>query len=385
MQFTATVSRGLEPALVLELADLGIEDTHIVPGAVRFEGDLDLAYRVCLGSRVASRVLLELKRFRCRDAKALYEGVREVEWRDHLGPTGTLAVDFVGRSNTLRDTRFGARKVKDAIVDQIRDQTGQRPSVLLNRPDLRINLHLAGTKASLGIDLSGHPLFRRGHGRDGGVAPLKETLAAGILWLAGWPGAAAVGRPFLDPMCGSGTFLTEAAGMATRKPPGITRQRWGFTHWRGHDEAAFQRAKDHARERIQPLNCELRGSDIDPEQVDRAGENVARAGWHHTITVEERPLADVRAFGEKPGFLVCNPPYGERLQPEELNALYRQIGDVMRQHLLGWQGWILAGSPALGRQLGLKPSRKIPLFNGPIECRLVELRIRDQQVERQRR
>jgi 23S rRNA (guanine2445-N2)-methyltransferase / 23S rRNA (guanine2069-N7)-methyltransferase len=382
MNFTATVSRGLEQALVSELSELGIDDLRVDNGAVHFAGGLDEGYRALLNSRVASRVLLALGHFRCGHAGQLYEGVHAINWVEHVDTSGTIAVDFVGRSESLHDSRFGARKVKDAVVDLLRDRTGERPSIDLKNPDVRINLHLSHEHATVGIDLSGHPLFRRGHGRDGGVAPLKETLAAGILNLAGWPAAAAEGRPLFDPMCGSGTFLTEAAAMATRKAPGLPRQRWGFSNWLGHDEAAWQRERERARDLVVPLVSEIRGADHDPEQVDRASENLARAGWYGKIAVEQGPLSEGKPWGDLPGLVVCNPPYGERLQPDDLVLLYREIGDVLRRRFLGWTGWILAGSPKLGRQFGLKPSQRISLFNGPIDCRLVQLSIRAAPVAR---
>ncbi len=384
MRFVATTTRGTEGVLSDELTELGIPPTRSDHGAVSFRGDLADAYRVCLHSRVASRVLLRLVEFRGSNPTRLYDGLRTVRWQDHVDPRRTMMVDFVGRSEQLRDTRFGAMKSKDAIVDTLRDAVGSRPDIDTRRPDLRVTVHLRGDQVTASIDLSGQPLFFRGHRRDGGPAPLKETLAASILRLAGWPEAAAEGRPLIDPMCGSGTFLTEAWGMASGRAAGLSRRQWGFEGWLGHDAAAWDEVHGEASaQSLRPVP-ELVGRDKDAKQVVRALENLSRAGID-SVRVEQGLVEDARPHGDA-GLWVTNPPYGERLeQVDTLDATYRSIGDTLRRHFLGWTGWVLAGSPKLGRRFGLKPSKKIPLFNGPIECRLVALPISDRAPQRLQR
>ncbi len=383
-QFTATVTRGAEEVLAEEIGEMGITDVHVMRGAVGFAGPLALGYRVCLHSRIASRVLLVLKSGAAPNADALYAGVRSIDWLDHIDPQGTLAVDFVGTSQALHHSGFAARKVKDAVVDTIRDATGERPSVDLKSPHLRINVHLYRNEATVSIDLSGAPLHLRGLSRHQGEAPLKETLAAALLRLAGWPEAARQGKPLFDPMCGCGTFLTEAAGMALSRPPGLQRKHWGFSRWRSHDKAAWRhelkRAEATARQR--PLL--IRGSDHNPKAIENALWNIERAGLSKIVKLEVCELENAKPVAqEAPGLLVTNPPFGERMgEGEEAIETYRLLGNVMRRRFLGWTGWVLAGSPMLGKQLGLKPKSKTIVFNGPIECRLVEIPISAKKVER---
>ncbi|MEE2751116.1 MAG: THUMP domain-containing protein [Myxococcota bacterium] len=382
--FTATVTRGAEEVLAEELGELGIQETRVLRGAVGFSGPLALGYRVCLHSRLASRVLLVVKSGAAPTADALYAGVRTINWLDHIDPKGTLAVDFVGTSQALHHSGFAARKVKDAIVDTIRDATGERPGVDLKNPQLRVNVHLYRNDATVSIDLSGAPLHLRGLSRHQGEAPLKETLAAAILRLSGWPEAAREGKPLFDPMCGCGTFLTEAAGMALGKAPGLHRKHWGFSRWRGHDKAAWRQELKRAQDSIRDVPLRIRGADHNPKAIENTRWNLDRAGFSGKVQVEVGELENAEPRPrETPGLLVTNPPFGERLgDGEEAVETYRLLGNVMRRRFLGWNGWVLAGSPMLGKQLGLKPKSKTIIFNGPIECRLVEIPISAKKVER---
>ncbi len=381
--FSCTVTRGAEGVLAQELEALGISGCEPGRGVVHFSGPLALGYRACLHSRIASRVLLILKSGRASNAEALYQGVRTIDWLDHLAPDGTLAVDFVGRTESLHHSGFAAKKVKDAVVDTLRDATGQRPGVDLKNPHLRINVHLRQDEATVSVDLSGAPLHLRGLSRHPGEAPLKETLAAAILHLAGWPKAARYGQPLFDPMCGCGTFLTEAAGIAQCRPPGLDRRHWGFSRWRGHDKAAWREELQRAESATRAVKLDLRGSDRNPMAVENTQWNLDRAGLTKEVRVTAGELSDAQPDSRNAGILVTNPPFGERMGEEsESIETYRLLGDVMRRRFLGWTGWVLAGSPALGRQLGLKPASKTILFNGPIECRLVEIPISAKKVER---
>src|SRR5581483_4817347 len=276
-----------------------------------------------------SRVLLALGGFDAGDEAALYDGVRTIDWSEHLGPDGTLAVDFTTVGSFLDHTQYGSRKVKDAVVDQFRDATGRRPSVDPERPSVRVHVHVESNRAEVSLDLAGESLHKRGWRMAGGEAPLKENLAAGLLLLADWPALAAKGAPFVDPMCGSGTLLVEAALIAAGRAPGERRDYWGFLGWRGHDADLWKRLVDEARAQAHAPAAPLYGFDADSRAVALARRNLASAGF--TVTLETRPLAELTA-PSPPGLLLCNPPYGERLGNEaELGALYAQLGDVLKR------------------------------------------------------
>jgi len=381
MKFAATCGTGLEPALEAELTALGLSGVEAGHRVVHFEGDLEAGYRACLWSRVASRVLLFLRRCFAGSADALYAELRKIPWFEHLGKDSTLAVTFVGTNEAIIHTGFGAQKTKDAVVDSLRDDRGNRPGVDLHAPDVRIHVALQGTRALVSIDLSGDPLHLRGFDRDGGDAPLKETLAAGILWHAGF----AEGEgPIVDPMCGSGTFLVEAAGMRAHVAPGRHRPRWGFSGWRGHDEGLWRRLLEEAADRERPLPAGLIfGGDHNQAQQRRSEYNLRRAGFGEEVAVAKRELCDWRPPMEGTGFVVTNPPYGERMgSTQEVTATWRELGDVLRRHFLGWDAWLLAGQPPLAKKLGLRPKRRIPIFNGPLEGRLLHVPIADRPPAR---
>lgn len=379
LSFFATTPKGMEPLLTEELRALGASEVQEVRAGASFAGPLECALRACLWSRTASRVLLPLARFPAPTPEALYEGAKAVLWEEHLGPEGTLAVDFASSESAITHTHFGALKVKDAVVDRLRTAAGTRPSVDLERPDVRVNVHLRKDEATVSLDLSGESLHRRGW-RDGTVsAPLKENLAAAILLLAGWPKAALDGRPLLDAMCGSGTLPIEAAWIALDVAPGLVRKRWGFSRWRGHDAALWDRLLFEARGRDRRGKAKLApivGYDLDARAVRAALENLERAGVHGHVHVEKRELSDCAPVGERPGIFVVNPPYGERLGEEEsLKPLYRRIGDTLKQRFPGWDGYVFSGNVALAKEVGLKPARRHVLFNGAIECRLLHIPI----------
>ncbi|HXU73986.1 MAG TPA: bifunctional 23S rRNA (guanine(2069)-N(7))-methyltransferase RlmK/23S rRNA (guanine(2445)-N(2))-methyltransferase RlmL [Polyangia bacterium] len=365
MQFFATCAKALEPLVAAELRALGATDVAETRAGVSFAGGLDVAYRACLWSRVASRVLLPLATFDAPDDKALYDGVRTIPWREHVGPDDTIAVDA-----------SRALKVKDAIVDQIRDETGRRPSVDTQAPDVRVNVHLADERATVSIDLSGDSLHRRGWRATGVEAPLKENLAAAILALAEWPKHAGEGKPLLDPMCGSGTLPIEAALIAADVAPGLARQRFGFHGWRGHVAAVWKRALDEARGRRRPITSPLFAFDHDERAIRVAHENARRAGVAEAIDFRVVAFADAEPPSPTAGVVVMNPPYGERLgETLALGPLYEQIGSVLRHRFTGWDAFVLSSNPDLQKRIGLRPARRHVLFNGALECRLLELPI----------
>ncbi len=376
----ATTAKGMEELLAGELRALGAADVAPQRAGVSFRGSLDAAYRACLWSRTANRVLLPLATFNAPTPQALYDGVRTIRWLDHVDPRRTIAVDCAASQSSISHSHYGALKTKDAIVDQLRAQTGARPSVDVQRPDVRVNVYLHRDRATLSIDLSGESLHRRAYRQRGAAAPLKENLAAAVLLLAEWPRQAASGAPFVDPMCGAGTLPIEAALIASRIAPGRLRTYFGFVGWRGHDPALWTRLREEAEaeeirdpKRLPPIH----GYDASAAAVRAALANVEQAGLRGRVHIEKRSLEDcepvvARGRAAVPGVLATNPPYGERLgDSTKLVALYGTLGDTLRRKFTGWTGYVLTGNPALGKRIGLRPARRHILYNGAIECRLL--------------
>lgn len=378
-QYFSSCPKGLEGLLATELVDLGASSIRETVAGVYFEGSLETAYRVCLWSRLANKVLLPLASFSVKSQEDLYDGVRKLPWQDHLSPTGTLLVDFIGMSDVIRNTQFGAVKVKDAIVDCLRDFSGDRPSVAKRDPDLRINARLSKDKLILSIDLSGDSLHRRGYRVKQGSAPMKENLAAGILLRAGWPAIAAEGGALLDPMCGSGTLLVEAALIAADIAPGLSRVSFGFERWLKHRADVWQKLRTEAHQRrtdglAKPLP-EIRGYDADLSVIRAAEENIISAELDHWLRATRKELAEFKKPTHTPiefGLIVCNPPYGERLgEIESLKLLYAHLGERLRNEFQGWRAAIFTGNPELGKQMGLRAEKKYKLFNGTIASELL--------------
>jgi len=394
LQFLASAPRGLADLLARELKALGAEDVRERSAGVAFSGTLALGYRACLWSRIANRVFLELAQFEAPDTDHFYAAARALDWSSHLGPGATLACDFSGRHPSITHTHFGALKLKDAIVDALREQDGLRPDIELERPSVRIHAHAhGGQKITLSLDLSGESLHRRGYRGTAGEAPLKENVAAGILIRAGWPELAAHGAPFLDPMCGSGTIAIEAALIAADRAPGLSREYYGFVGWRGHDSRLWAEIREDAQRRARaPLpSLLIRGHDKDAAAIRAARENAQRAGVNTLVQFEVKALAesspvaasasaDQAALGTFPsattGLLCVNPPYGVRLGDHETaRALHRQLGAILRERFQGWQAAVLVGAPQLGMELGIRAHRTHVVWNGSIECRLLRMRI----------
>lgn len=379
-QFFAPTAKGMESLLADEIRALQGKDIQETRAGVSFSGTLETAYRVCLWSRIANRVLLPIKSFPAPTPEKLYGGVKSIRWSDHLSSRHTFAVDFSSSKSAITHTHFGALKVKDAIVDQIRSVQGERPSVHLLRPDVRVNVYLHENQATVSIDLSGESLHMRGYREEGARAPLKENLAAAILALAGWSewlhkareeGAAL--PSFMDPMCGSGTLPIEAALIAGNVAPGLKREHFGFTGWKGHDSQLWERLRSEA-EKAQITDkrpAKIVGYDEDFRAVRVAIANSTRAGMQTRVHIEKRELAACEAVSER-GILVVNPPYGERIgEVEELKGLYKRLGDTLKHRFKGWRACIFTGSPELAKSVGLRPSRRHVLYNGAIECRLL--------------
>ena len=387
-RFFATCPKGLETLLADELAALGGAQVKTTVAGVFFEGTLEAAYRACLWSRLANRVMLPLAEFSAESAEQLYEGVQQVDWLAHLRSEGTLLVNFTGTSRAIKNTHFGALKVKDAIVDQFRARTGQRPAISKERPDLRVNLHLAKGRAHLSLDLSGDSLHRRGYRTQGGAAPLKENLAAALLIRSGWPEMAAEGKPLVDPMCGSGTLLIEAALMAADIAPGLLRQHFGFERWLGHDATLWNGLLREARKQRLAANerddlPEIHGYDANPKAVSIAKQNAQRAGVERWLRVSQRELAELKALTHKrfeQGLLLTNPPYGERLsEVPVIGYLYRHLGEALKQHFVGWRAGVFTGNPELGKSVAIHSHKQYKLFNGAIPSQLLLFNVSPEQ------
>jgi 23S rRNA (guanine2445-N2)-methyltransferase / 23S rRNA (guanine2069-N7)-methyltransferase len=389
LRFVATIPRGFSDLLAAEITALGAVGIKETSGGVSFEGPLALGYRALLESRLASRVLLEVARAPVATADDFYAFARAIDWREHLDPAGTLACEFNGKHPAINNTHFGALKLKDAIVDQLRDTTRQRPSIETQRPDVRVHAHAARDGVTLLIDLAGDALSRRGYRLAGGEAPLRENLAAGILLRAGWPRIAKEGGEFLDPMCGSGTFAIEAAWIATDTAPGLLRDFWGFQGWRGHQPALWEQTVAAARARmLQQVPVVIRGSDRHRGAVATAQANARRAGVGRDLLFEQRDIAEARPASEDPaappGLLCVNPPYGSRIPgDEEAAAAHRAIGEALRGPFANWHAAVLTGEPALGQLIGAEASRVHTVWNGAIECRLLRFAAGERKLRRE--
>ena len=384
LNLLATCPKGIEGLLADELTALGAEPGKTTVAGVYFSADQATAYRVCLWSRLANRVILLLAReAMIETAEQVRDVVARIAWSQHLAPGKTLAVDFHGRSDHIRHTRFGAQTVKDGVVDALQLGGRERPNVDTKAPDLRIYAHLHRANLSLGIDLSGESLHRRGYRRDVGHAPLKENLAAALLVRAGWPERAKAGEPLIDPLCGAGTLLIEAALMAADQAPNLNRERFGFHGWAGHQEAVWSELKREAEARasIGRKRCktELMGFDQSPAALTAAKSNAMRAGIPALITLHGQSLAQLtrpETLTAEQGLLITNPPYGERLgELPELVQLYAQLGEKAKALFPGWTLAMFTGNPDLGHRLGLRAHKQYALKNGALDAKLLLMEI----------
>lgn len=378
--FFATCPRNTEGLLAEELRALGAADARDTRGGATFTGPVSLAYRACLWSRIASRVLLRLGAFPTGGIDELYEAIHAMAWEEHLQTEGTLAIEV---TSTIRqgplatvNTHFVEQRVKDAVVDRFRARTGRRPSVELARPDVRIAVHLAPAETTVSLDLSGQGLHRRGYRLEGGGAPLKENLAAAILQRSGWPAIAARGGALLDPMCGSGTLLIEGALIAADIAPGLLREYYGFLSWERFDPEIWKGLLDEAAERRTDGLTKLPpiiGTDADARALGAARANARRAGLAGRIRFEVRDLKALAApAGAAAGLVVTNPPYGKRLgEVAELTALYETLGERLKLSFAGWEAAVFTANPDLSAHLGLRARRVNVLFNGPLEAKLL--------------
>lgn len=382
-QLFATTPKAMEALLANELEQLGAKNLNTGIAGVGFSGTLETAYRICLWSRCANRVLLILDNFQVREPQDIYAGIQAINWHDHLEPNASLAVSFSSKNNRIiNNAHFGALKVKDAIIDQFRDRFGERPKIDTARPDLRVNVYLHGTQAQVAIDLSGDSLHKRGY-RDINVpAPIKENLAAAMLLRSNWTKIAAKGGSLIDPMCGSGTLLIEAALIAADIAPGLLREYFGFLRWKQHIPELWQVLLDEASERkAQGLKRMpiIVGFDQHRRAINAARQHIERAGLTNKVHLEKRDINLAEAADSwEPGLLICNPPYGARLSDEPaVLSLYQQFGDILKQRFLGWHAAMIVSNPEYGFRLGIRSQKPITLYNGAIECKLLRMHIND--------
>jgi 23S rRNA (guanine2445-N2)-methyltransferase len=370
LDFFATCPRGLEALLAGELVAFGASGAAAVQGGVAFRGDLAVCYRANLGSRFATRILLRLGSAAYRNEQEVYEAARSLPWPEWFSEKQTIRVDVNATRSPLKSLEFATLRIKDAVCDRFRAERGSRPDVDTRSPEVRIHGYFDAGRAMFYLDTSGEPLYKRGYRRDSGEAPLKENLAAGIVALTGWDGA----EPLLDPMCGSGTLVIEAALMALAIPPGHARG-FGFERLRSHDAASWTTVREEALARRQNRRLALFGRDRYGEALKKAAANVEAAGLAGSIELKQADVLETGAPARH-GVLVANPPYGVRMgEDKTLAAFYPGLGDALKRHYAGWRCFLFSGDPQLPKLIRLHPARRIPLFNGALECRLYEYRM----------
>ncbi len=363
-ELIAKTLMGLEGVLADELTALGARDVRQGRRMVSFRGDKELMYRANFSLRTALRILKPIRSFSAFSADDVYRAVKDVPWEEYIRDGQTFAVDSVAYSEEFANSHFVAYKVKDAIVDYFRDKTGARPNISVSNPDIRLHIHISETDAMLSLDSSGESLHRRGYRQESVEAPLNEALAAGIILLSGWRGE----TDFIDPMCGSGTFLIEAALIARNMAPGIFRKGYAFEKWQDFDPELFERIyNDEAAER--EFTHHIYGYDVDPKAVAVSQTNVLSAGLSRDITVLRRDFKDFVQPEEK-AVIITNPPYGERMSTPNLLDTYKMIGERLKHAFKGGEAWILSYKDECFHQIGLKPSVKLPLYNGALSCEL---------------
>ncbi|MCP3928142.1 MAG: class I SAM-dependent RNA methyltransferase [Bacteroidetes bacterium] len=364
LKLVAKTQHGLEDILANEIRDLGAEKVKVLKRAVEFEGDQRMLYRANLELRTAIRILIPIYHFGAKHENELYKKIRQVDWSQYMDVDDTLSIGAVTHSNIFKHSQFAALKTKDAIVDQFRQNTGRRPNVDINYPTLRLHLHIHEKDCTISLDSSGDSLHKRGYRADAVEAPLNEVLAAGMILLSGWKGD----RPFIDPMCGSGTLPIEAALIAHNIPPNYYRKRFGFQRWKDFDRNLWDEIMEQAKENIKDTSCEIYGFDKDFKAAKISQHNIFGAHLEGKINVSRQRFERLEPPVEN-GFMMMNPPYDVRLTDDNILDFYKMIGDRLKQHFNGYEAWILSGNLEAIKHIGLRPSRKISLYNGALECK----------------
>lgn len=374
-ELIAKTFMGLEPVLAKELTELGADNVQIGRRMVSFTGNKEMMYRANFQLHTAIRILKPIAHFKAKSADDVYEEVKKIDWTQYIGLEKTFAVDSVVFSEEFRHSKFVSYKVKDAIVDQFREKTGKRPNISVANPDIRLNMHIAEDQCTLSLDSSGESLHRRGYRQESVEAPLNEVLAAGMILMTGWHGE----TDFIDPMCGSGTLLIEAALIARNMAPGLFRKEYAFEKWADFDKDLFDNIyNDDSKER--EFDHKIYGYDVDIKAVNTARLNVKAAGLTSDITVTEADFKDFTQPAEK-SIIVTNPPYGERISTPDLLGTYRMIGERLKHQFLNNDAWVLSYREECFDQIGLKPSLKIPVYNGSLECEFRKYQIFDGKLK----
>lgn len=367
VEYIASTMSGLEDILAGELENLGAENIEIRKRAVKFDANNEILYKANLQLRTALRILKPVAVFKARDQYALYKNIKRIKWEDFISLGNTFMVRPVVFSSHFRHSKFAAQKAKDAIADRFRDRfNDKRPSVSLDHPDIPLNLHIAGDKVTISLDSSGASLNQRGYRQSGGDAPLNEVLAAGMIKLSGWDQKST----FIDPMCGSGTLLIEAAMMALNIPPNIKRKEFPFMKWKDFDRKLWKEVLTEAKSNIlspEQVKVKIIGSDIKLQQLEKTQMNVHQAGVGKLIKLRNKSFAEFVVPSDK-GKLVFNPPYGERLRLKQIEAFYAEIGSILKNKWTGYDAWILSCNDFANKSIGLKPAKKFKLFNGQLDC-----------------
>ena len=369
-KMAATTMAGLEGLLEKELKDLGAKETAVLSRAVAFRGTMELMYKANYLCRTALRILKPIAEFSISNEDDLYKNIYNFSWEDFLTPEKTFAVDAVVFSSVFTHSQYVALRVKDAIVDRFRMKYKIRPSVNLDKPDLRIHLHMTRNQCIVSLDSSGTSLHKRGYRKAQMDAPISEVLAAGMILLSGWD----KNSPFIDPMCGSGTILIEAAMIANNIPSGYYREFFGFQQWNDFDQSLWESIKNDAAGEVTESDAEIIGGDISAKSIEAAKTNLFAAKLHKDIQVSQSSFEDFTP-PPPPGVMITNPPYGERLKPDDIIQLYKSIGDGLKQKYAGYNAWVISSHFDALKFVGLRPSRRIPLFNGPLECKFVNFQV----------
>ncbi len=381
--YFATAAKGLETLLAEELVAMGMEAVKEARSGVYFTGGIEEAYRACLWSRVANRILMPLGRYPAASPEALYDAVDKIDWREHLSALDSFAVDASVSNSAITHSQYAALKTKDAIVDQFRTATGDRPSVETDKPNIQVNVYINNDEVQIYLDLSGESLHLRGYRTRGSAAPLKENLAAAILYRAKWPDTAASGGAFVDFMCGSGTLPIEAAMMACDIAPGINRTYFGFLGWKQHHAAIWQRLLNEADERRRkglehpPV---ILGYDHHKGTLGRANQHIRQAGLTEIVSITHQDIFSFKPDMPETGLVVINPPYGKRLGvDEELDLLYGQIGQVLKGRFKGWNASMFTDEQSRGKVVGIRAHKIHSLFNGALACKLLHFKIEEKE------
>ena len=364
MKYVVKTFHGLEETLCEELRELGAKEVVAQKRAVAFGGDLETLYKANLHLRTALRILQPIHAFQALNERQLYRRIMDFDWSEYLGLKQTFAIDSIVFSNRFRHSQYVALKMKDAIVDQFRKKTGKRPSVDTRNPDVRFSVHVNHTHFTLSIDSSGDSLHKRGYRKQGHRAPLNEVLAAGMIRISGWDKKS----PLIDPMCGTGTIPMEAALMAANIPPGLSRKNFAFMNWKSFQPAIWSKVLKEARKQQNYEVGPIIGSDMSAKAIAICKESAALAKLDKYVSFRQMPLDQFKTEYEE-GWLIINPPYGERLEKADINQFYNEMGSHLKHHFTGFQAWILSSNREALKFVGLKPSRKLTLFNGALECK----------------